>query len=197
MNKHQQRQQLRNQRKNLPLSFRKQASCQICGRLKAYLHRHRKIAVYRAVGSEVDLSAFIQAALKKKIQIFEPIIDKNSRRLWFIEWGRKNQRYAKKYRIEDMAVALIPLIGIDKNGFRLGQGGGFYDSSLSYAKQGKPHTVGVGFACQMVDKIIIEQHDKALDAFICEEKIYAFRQPENHNATVCMSNSVVVNQTQK
>ncbi|MBP3221639.1 MAG: 5-formyltetrahydrofolate cyclo-ligase [Neisseriaceae bacterium] len=178
MNKHQQRQQLRNQRKNLPLSFRKQASCQICERLKAYLQRHRKIAVYRAVGSEVDLSAFIQAALKKKIQIFEPLIDKNSRRLWFVKWGRKNQRHAKKYRIEDMAVALIPLIGIDKNGFRLGQGGGFYDSSLSYAQHGKPHTVGVGFTCQMVDKIITEQHDKALDAFICEEKIYTFRQPE-------------------
>ena len=178
MNKHQQRQQLRNQRKNLPLSFRKQASGQICRRLKAYLHRNRKIAVYRAVGSEVDLSAFIQAALKKKIQIFEPLIDKNSRRLWFVEWGRKKQRHTKKYRIEDMSVALIPLIGIDKNGFRLGQGGGFYDSSLSYAQHGKPHTVGVGFACQMVDKIITEQHDKALDAFICEEKIDVFRLPE-------------------
>ena len=176
--KQQQRQALRNQRKNLPLSFRKQASCQICGRLNAYLLRHRKIAVYRAVGSEVDLSVFIQAALKKKMQIFEPVIDKNSRRLWFVEWGRKNKANCRKYRIEDMTVAFIPLIGIDKNGFRLGQGGGFYDKSLSYAKHGKPYTVGIGFACQMVDKIIIEQHDRALDAFVCEEKIYVFRQPE-------------------
>ncbi|MBQ9183892.1 MAG: 5-formyltetrahydrofolate cyclo-ligase [Neisseriaceae bacterium] len=178
MNKQQQRQELRNQRKNLPLSFRKQASGQICRRLKAYLQRHRKIAVYRAVGSEVDLSAFIQAALKKKIQIFEPLIDKNSRRLWFVEWGKKNKPSRRKYRIENMTVAFIPLIGIDKNGFRLGQGGGFYDTSLSYAKHGKPHTVGIGFACQMVDKIITEQHDRALDAFVCEEKIYVFRQPE-------------------
>ncbi|MBR7001277.1 MAG: 5-formyltetrahydrofolate cyclo-ligase [Neisseriaceae bacterium] len=178
MNKHQQRQQLRNQRKNLPVSFHQAASEKICRQLNAYLHRNRKIAVYRAVGSEVDLSVFIQAALKKKIQIFEPLIDKNSRRLWFIKWSRKNQRHAKKYRIEDMAVALIPLIGIDKNGFRLGQGGGFYDTSLSFTKHGKPHTVGIGFACQMVDKIIIEQHDRALDAFVCEEKIYSFRQPE-------------------
>ena len=181
MNKQQQRKQLRQLRKNLPLLFRKTASQKICVQLNAYLQRHRKIAVYRAVGSEVDLSAFIQTALKKKIQIFEPLIDKNSRRLWFVKWGRKNQRHAKKYRIEDMAVALIPLIGIDKNGFRLGQGGGFYDTSLSYAQHGKLHTVGVGFACQMVDKIIIEQHDRALDAFICEEKIYAFRQPEKNH----------------
>ena len=184
MNKQQQRQELRNQRKNLPLSFRKQASCQICGQLNAYLQRHCKIAVYRAVASEVDLSAFIQKALKKKIQIFEPLIDKNSRRLWFVEWGKKNKPSRRKYHIENMTVAFIPLIGIDKNGFRLGQGGGFYDSSLSYVQHGKPHTVGIGFACQMVDKIIIEQHDRALDAFVCEEKIYVFRQPENK---ICVS----------
>ena len=175
MNKQQQRQALRNQRKNLSVSFRKQASCQICGRLNAYLLRHRKIAVYRAVASEVDLSVFIQAALKKKMQIFEPVIDKNSRRLWFVEWGRKNKANRRKYRIEDMAVAFIPLIGIDKNGFRLGQGGGFYDSSLSFAKHNKPHTVGIGFACQMVEEVAREEHDLALNQFVCEDGIFDFQ----------------------
>ena len=178
MTKRQQRQQLRQQRKNLPLSFRKTASERIAVRLKKYLRPKRKIAVYRAAGSEVDLSLFIHAALKRKVSIFEPLIDKNSRRLWFIEWGKKRTRHAIKYRIEHMSVALIPLIGIDKNGFRLGQGGGFYDYSLSFARRYRPQTIGIGFACQMVDKIITEQHDTALDAFVCEEKIYIFRQPE-------------------
>ncbi|MBQ9619842.1 MAG: 5-formyltetrahydrofolate cyclo-ligase, partial [Neisseriaceae bacterium] len=87
-------------------------------------------------------------------------------------------RHVSKKRIEDMSIALIPLIGIDLQGFRMGQGGGFYDTSLSYAKFRKPKTVGIGFACQMVENIETEAHDLPLDAFVCEDKVYVFAKPK-------------------
>lgn len=174
-----QRQELRNRRKNLSSAYRKAGSQKICRRLKSLIRRNHKVAVYRAVGSEVDLSLWIEMAQKHRMQVFEPYIHKNQRRLWFIPYGEKPHRHVSKKRIEDMSIALIPLIGIDSKGFRMGQGGGFYDTSLSYAKFRKPKTVGIGFACQMVENIETEAHDLPLDAFVCEDKVCIFNKPKN------------------
>lgn len=173
-----QRQALRQRRKNLSSAYRKAGSQKICRRLKSLIRRNHQVAVYRAVGSEVDLSHWIETAQKRGMQVFEPYIHQNQRRLWFIPYGETAHRHTIKKRIEDMSIALIPLIGIDLQGFRMGQGGGFYDTSLSYAKFRKPKTVGIGFACQMVENIETETHDLPLDAFVCEDKVYVFAKPK-------------------
>ena len=65
----------------------------------------------------------------------------------------------------------------DREGYRLGQAGGYYDATLAamkYRLQAK--TIGVGFACQLVDRLPHEAHDIPLDGFVSERGALAFRR---------------------
>jgi 5-formyltetrahydrofolate cyclo-ligase len=60
---------------------------------------------------------------------------------------------------------LLPAVGIDDRGFRLGQGGGFYDRTLT----GQPGLrVAVVYECQRVEFVPTEPHDQSIDAVVTE-----------------------------
>lgn len=64
-------------------------------------------------------------------------------------------------------ILLIPLLGIDLIGHRLGYGGGYYDRTLaSYSHQ--PRRIGVAFSCQEVDVLPAEPHDMKLELLLSE-----------------------------
>jgi 5-formyltetrahydrofolate cyclo-ligase len=71
---------------------------------------------------------------------------------------------------QDMQVVLLPLLGFDAAGTRLGMGGGYYDRSFAF-RQGRaapPLLVGVGFACQELPALAPEPWDVPLDALLTE-----------------------------
>lgn len=71
---------------------------------------------------------------------------------------------------EDMQLVLLPLLGFDAAGGRLGMGGGYYDRSFAF-RQGRaapPLLVGVGFACQELPALVPEPWDVPLDAVLTE-----------------------------
>lgn len=70
------------------------------------------------------------------------------------------------------SVMLIPLIGVDQQGYRLGQGGGFYDRALS--KQATVR-VGIAFDCQLVQALPREAHDQALHALVTPTGVKLFQ----------------------
>lgn len=59
-------------------------------------------------------------------------------------------------------VLVIPLVGFDDAGYRLGYGGGYYDRTLA-ALAPRPHTIGVGFAACRLASIDPQSHDLKLD----------------------------------
>ena len=67
-------------------------------------------------------------------------------------------------------VLLVPLLGVDHGGVRLGQGGGFFDRTLKGLRQGgatKPvKAFGVAFDDQIVDSLPVESHDQLLDGLL-------------------------------
>ncbi len=63
-------------------------------------------------------------------------------------------------------LVLVPGLGFDASGSRLGRGGGFYDRWLE-ANPGVK-TLGLCFACQLVDKVPMEAHDSPVDAVLTE-----------------------------
>ena len=72
---------------------------------------------------------------------------------------------------EAMAMIVLPLVGFDSAGQRLGMGGGWYDRSLAFRRDHAsppPWLVGTGFAVQQVDALRAEPWDVSLDA-ICTE----------------------------
>ncbi|MDN5248483.1 5-formyltetrahydrofolate cyclo-ligase [Bartonella sp. TP] len=63
------------------------------------------------------------------------------------------------------AIILLPLLACDKKGHRLGYGGGFYDRYIASLME-KPLLIGVAFEMQLIDTIMVEPHDKILDAVL-------------------------------
>ncbi|MEQ8507223.1 MAG: 5-formyltetrahydrofolate cyclo-ligase [Rhodospirillales bacterium] len=67
-------------------------------------------------------------------------------------------------------VLLVPLLGFDEEGYRLGYGGGYYDRTLA-SKPVKPLTVGVGFDVDCLDSIYPQAHDIPMDVIVTEEGV--------------------------
>jgi 5-formyltetrahydrofolate cyclo-ligase len=62
---------------------------------------------------------------------------------------------------------LVPLLGFDGAGYRLGYGGGYYDRTLA-AMDPKPLTIGVGYELGRLQTIYPQPHDIPLDAIVTE-----------------------------
>ena len=69
-------------------------------------------------------------------------------------------------RIEQYPPALlVPCLGFNNEGYRLGYGGGFYDRTLE--KEPRPATVGIAYSC-LAAAFGSDTHDIALDRIITE-----------------------------
>jgi len=71
------------------------------------------------------------------------------------------------------AVIIMPLLGFDSRGTRLGYGGGYYDRTLEKLTK-KPRLVGVAFAAQELDHIPYAAHDVPLDIIVTEQGARSF-----------------------
>lgn len=176
------RRQFRQARLALCPTQRKQAESHIIRRLKPLIKRRQKIALYWAVGSELRLHGLLKTAHQRQATVYLPYIERGKLRLWFTPYtphlsaertkkGRLDipQFAGNKIRAERLNVLLLPLVAMDKQGYRLGQGGGFYDASLAHARYGTPRKIGVGFACQLTEQLPHEAHDQPLDGFVSEQ----------------------------
>lgn len=64
-------------------------------------------------------------------------------------------------------VLLIPLVGFDDAGYRLGYGGGYYDRTLEQMHP-KPRTIGIGYAVGRLQTIHPQSFDLRLDAMLTD-----------------------------
>lgn len=71
---------------------------------------------------------------------------------------------------QDLDLMLVPLVGFDYQGNRLGMGGGFYDRYLSRCPTSITK-VGLAYACQEVDNLPTEPWDIPLDFIITENSL--------------------------
>jgi 5-formyltetrahydrofolate cyclo-ligase len=68
------------------------------------------------------------------------------------------------------SVVLVPGIGFDRRGNRLGFGGGYYDRWLAGDGKGLP-TVALAFAEQLVDEIPVEAHDIRMQVVLTDAEM--------------------------
>jgi 5-formyltetrahydrofolate cyclo-ligase len=80
---------------------------------------------------------------------------------------------AEDAEIVEPDVILMPLLGFDGTGTRLGYGGGYYDRTLSRLSR-RPRLIGYAFACQEIDTIPRDPHDVPLDAIVTEDGYRVF-----------------------
>jgi 5-formyltetrahydrofolate cyclo-ligase len=78
--------------------------------------------------------------------------------------------------LTDADLIVIPALAIDHSGFRLGQGGGYYDRALATpgAREGFPKLVAVVFDHEIIDLLPREAHDVAVDSAVSPARILHF-----------------------
>jgi 5-formyltetrahydrofolate cyclo-ligase len=77
-------------------------------------------------------------------------------------------------RVVEPDVLLVPMLAFDRQGYRLGYGGGFYDRTLETLRAKKTIVaIGVAYAAQEVDSVVRGAHDQPLDFVITEKEVFA------------------------
>ena len=69
--------------------------------------------------------------------------------------------------LDDFDVLFVPATAVDRQGHRLGQGGGYYDRTLAHLRphnDGGPLIVAVVFDEEVIDGVPVERHDCRVDA---------------------------------
>lgn len=188
------RRRLRAERRALSPAQRRTASAMLARRLAtlAVFQRARRIAAYWPADGEIDpLPALRRAAAAGKACYLPVLCPQRDGHLHFAAWQPWTPLRRNRFGIVEPAVAprhwlaprmldlvLLPLVGFDEAGNRLGMGGGFYDRSFAFLAQRRwrrPRLVGVAFDLQRVDRLPRRAWDVPLDAVVSERHGYRFR----------------------
>jgi 5-formyltetrahydrofolate cyclo-ligase len=146
---------------------------------------------------EVDLRPCLDAALRRGALVYVPrILSRRNRRMVFSPWkpaarARRNVfgiaeplSVAGARPVVGIDVVILPVVGFDRRGNRLGMGAGYYDRALSRRRDvmrhwRRPRLVGVAFACQELPAIPVSPWDVPLDLVVTERGVIVPGQPTN------------------
>ena len=77
----------------------------------------------------------------------------------------------KQVELKELDLIMVPGVGFDATGARMGHGKGYYDKLLENARQDTP-LVALAFECQMFEEIPVAPHDVFMDKIITEQNVY-------------------------
>ena len=174
-----------------PRAARRAAEQLICAHLAraGWFRRGLKIGLYLSRDSEVDTGPLLSLAQQRDCRVYLPrIIDYVAHRMLLVR-DRGARRVLNRYRIAEprggarlpvaaFPVILMPLVGFDSAGNRLGNGAGYYDRFVAYrrGRHSRPLLVGIGFECQRLHALDAAPHDVPLDAVITERGLHYFKR---------------------
>ncbi len=141
----------------------------------------KTIGGYYPINYEFDCLPFLKKFVEKKFLVSLPVIGA-SNQMSFFNWSSDTHLKVNKMGIPEPVskkivypdLILVPLVGFDKNKFRLGYGGGYYDRYIEkVGKFKKFTTIGLSFSFQEIKKLPLNKFDKKLDFIITENKIFS------------------------
>ena len=146
----------------------------------------KTLGSYFSANNEVDLETLTNIRLKKNLLTTFPKIEPNYSMSLIAPNDFKRLRKNKYDIFEpsdgdeinpiDHEIIIIPTVGVDKNGYRLGYGGGYYDRFLESVTQtsNRPLLIGLIYDFQFIDDSFDELHDIKLDIVFSEQQSKKF-----------------------
>ncbi len=147
--------------------------------LKKHKYNNPSIGGYIEVNYEIKCIEVLKELEKKKFKISLPKIKKNSQ-MEFSRWSFKYPLVLNSFGIPEPKennfilpdILLVPIVAFDKDKYRIGYGGGYYDRYIEKVKKKKKIlTIGFAFSFQQINKVPTNLYDKKLDYIITEKKI--------------------------
>jgi 5-formyltetrahydrofolate cyclo-ligase len=174
------------ERQSVSESKRKSHSRSIARRVTTSpLFREAKtVAVFLGFGSEVQTDAIVEAAWRKKKTVLIPMTDYGLQKTYFAVFRRGDRLYRTNrgplelsqskspFSKRTIDLILVPGLAFDREGNRLGYGGGVYDRLLE--KTPRAQHVGLYFSNQELKRIPRDKHDQPLNAAITEKEFVKF-----------------------
>ncbi|HSC84181.1 MAG TPA: 5-formyltetrahydrofolate cyclo-ligase [Pseudomonas sp.] len=187
------RRQLRQARRQLSPLQQRHAARELYRQLAQHplFRRARHIALYLPSDGEIDPRPLLRAAQRRGKATYLPVLSRWPRTRMVFQRVNAHEKLARnRFRIQEpqarpsrqrrawtLDLILLPLVGFDEHGGRLGMGGGFYDRSLAYRKirknWHKPTLLGLAHECQKVDRLALASWDVQLQAVVTDRRWYA------------------------
>ena len=140
------------------------------------------VAAYWPIRDELDVKPVLTRLMDAGQPVCLPVVLGDGLPLELRLWAEGSPLYPSGFGtlapdelapIVEPDVILMPLLGFDKHGTRLGYGGGYYDRTLMKLSK-RPRLVGFAFARQEFDTIPRDTHDVPLDAVVTEKGVTRF-----------------------
>lgn len=148
--------------------------------------KDKTIAMYWPAGKEFDCRFLMDELTNQGFKCALPRVVKDSRVLEFAEWSHDTKMTQGTFDIQEPEegdivipdIVIAPLLAFDQKGFRLGQGGGYYDATLEALRAQKDISyIGIGYAEQAVlFKLPTEEHDIPLDYMLTPKELIRFER---------------------
>ncbi|MCL2897951.1 5-formyltetrahydrofolate cyclo-ligase [Brenneria tiliae] len=144
------------------------------------------IAVFLSFDGELDTQPLIQRLWQRGKRVYLPALHPFSAgNLLFLRYEPDSELVLNRLKIleprldvrrvlppQRLDVLLTPLVAFDRQGQRLGMGGGFYDRTLRHWQQGGPYPIGLAHDCQQVDLLPAERWDIPLPEIITPSRCW-------------------------
>lgn len=192
LSRNQLRKRLRESRKALPPAQHRAAARGLHRQLSQHplFRRARTLALYLPNDGEIDPRPLLRSAQRRGKHTYLPVLNAWPRTKMVFQRVRPAERLRpnrfgilepvpcvrRQRRIWALDLVLLPLVGFDEYGGRLGMGGGFYDRSLAYRERRtiwrKPTLLGLAHECQKVDRLHQASWDVPLQGTVTDRRWY-------------------------
>lgn len=144
----------------------------------------RFIFFYAAFRNEVRTENMIKEALQSGKRVALPVVSKKRDRLLiselkdydkelapgFYNIPEQKEKYQRLKLLNEIDLVILPGVGFDEKGNRLGYGGGFYDRLLSETDH-RVTLIGLAYETQITPEIHRSTHDVRVDKIVTEKRV--------------------------
>lgn len=142
------------------------------------------VSAYWPINGEADLRPLLADLHHAGVRVALPVVEVKAAPLVFRRWHPGLRMVRGDWGIpvppagaERLTpdISLVPVVGWDGAGYRLGYGGGYFDRTLA-ALAPRPFTIGVGLGSARMASIRPQPHDIPLDLILTEAGVTAERE---------------------
>ncbi len=153
-----------------------------------WVRKANHLALYWPADGEISPLPLLRSLQRRGKTVYLPALNASHKALSFRRYRQGDPLRRNRYGIPEpqttggevpvtrLDTLLMPLVGFDERGNRLGMGGGFYDRTLAKLKTRRPRLIGLAHRTQQVARLQVESWDVPLHAIATDHRFISTRR---------------------